>query len=67
MNIDDLKNAWNDDVSDETPEISIEQKNKINLPARKIRKNMRMEFLVNGRSINFRIFSRLDSYSGSSV
>jgi len=44
MNIDDLKNAWNDDVSDETPEISIEHKNKINLPLEKIRKNMRMEF-----------------------
>ena len=44
MNIDDLKNAWNDDVSDETPEISIEQKDKINLPLEKIRKNMRMEF-----------------------
>ncbi|SUX45069.1 hypothetical protein [Chryseobacterium indoltheticum] len=44
MNIDDLKNAWNDDVSDETPEISIENKNKINLPLEKIRKNMRMEF-----------------------
>jgi hypothetical protein len=44
MNIDDLKNTWNDDVSDETPEISIEQNNKINLPLEKIRKNMRMEF-----------------------
>lgn len=44
MNIDDLKNTWNDDVSDETPEISIENKNKINLPLEKIRKNMRMEF-----------------------
>ncbi|CAD7812338.1 hypothetical protein CHRY9390_02498 [Chryseobacterium aquaeductus] len=44
MNIDDLKNAWNEDVSDETPEISIENKNKINLPLEKIRKNMRMEF-----------------------
>ncbi|MBW7674841.1 hypothetical protein [Chryseobacterium chendengshani] len=44
MNIDDLKNTWNDDVSDETPKISIEQKNKINLPLEKIRKNMRMEF-----------------------
>ena len=44
MNIDELKNAWNDDVSDETPEISIEQNNKINLPLEKIRKNMRMEF-----------------------
>lgn len=44
MNIDELKNAWNEDVSDETPEISIEHRNKINLPLEKIRKNMRMEF-----------------------
>jgi hypothetical protein len=45
MNIDELKNTWNEDNSfDETPEISIEQKNKINLPLEKIRKNMRMEF-----------------------
>lgn len=44
MNIDDLKNTWNDDVSYNTPEISIEHKNKINLPLEKIRKNMRMEF-----------------------
>jgi len=45
MNIDELKNAWNEDDSlEETPEISIEQKNKINLPLEKIRKNMRMEF-----------------------
>lgn len=44
MNIDDLKNTWNGDVSEETPEISIEHSNKINLPLEKIRKNMRMEF-----------------------
>ncbi|MEN4760893.1 hypothetical protein ABEG63_11215 [Chryseobacterium sp. C39-AII1] len=45
MNIDELKNTWNEDDSlEETPEISIEQKNKINLPLEKIRKNMRMEF-----------------------
>lgn len=45
MNIDELKNTWNEDDSfDETPKISIEQKNKINLPLEKIRKNMRMEF-----------------------
>ena len=44
MNIDDLKNTWNDDISEETPEISIEHTNKINLPLEKIRKNMRMEF-----------------------
>lgn len=45
MNIDDLKNTWNEDHSfGETPEISIEQKNRIHLPLEKIRKNMRMEF-----------------------
>lgn len=44
MNIDELKNTWNDDVSSETPEISIDHKNKINLPLEKMRKNMRMEF-----------------------
>nr|WP_314492445.1 hypothetical protein [uncultured Chryseobacterium sp.] len=44
MNIDDLKNTWIEDVSDKTPEISIEQNNKINLPLEKIRRNMRMEF-----------------------
>jgi len=44
MNIDELKNTWSEDVSDETPEISIEHTNKINLPLEKIRKNMRMEF-----------------------
>ncbi|NML71279.1 hypothetical protein HHL23_15925 [Chryseobacterium sp. RP-3-3] len=44
MNIDELKNAWNEDVSEEAPEISMEQRNKINLPLEKMRKNMRMEF-----------------------
>ncbi|MCW3162524.1 hypothetical protein [Chryseobacterium oryctis] len=45
MNIDELKQAWNeDDALGETPEISIEQRDEINLPLEKIRKNMRMEF-----------------------
>ncbi|WP_326984106.1 hypothetical protein VUJ46_06050 [Chryseobacterium sp. MYb264] len=45
MNIDDLKNTWNEDDSlEETPEISMEHKKKIHLPLEKIRKNMRMEF-----------------------
>ncbi|WP_312174047.1 hypothetical protein [Chryseobacterium sp.] len=45
MNIDELKNTWNQDDSFEgTPGISMEQKNKINLPLEKIRSNMRMEF-----------------------
>lgn len=45
MNIDELKNTWNqDDSFEETPEISMEQKAKINLPLEKIRSNMRMEF-----------------------
>lgn len=44
MNIDDLKNAWNEDNSLDTPEINTEQKKKIHLPLEKMRKNMRMEF-----------------------
>lgn len=44
MNIDELKNTWNEDITEETPEISIEQRNKINLPLERIRKNMRTEF-----------------------
>lgn len=44
MNIDELKNVWNEDPSEGAPEISIEQRNKINLPLEKMRKNMRMEF-----------------------
>ncbi|MFN4365426.1 hypothetical protein [Chryseobacterium hispalense] len=45
MNIDELKNTWNqDDSFEETPEINMEQKDKINLPLEKIRRNMRMEF-----------------------
>ncbi|WP_294199228.1 hypothetical protein [Chryseobacterium endophyticum] len=44
MNIDELKNTWNEDDSlEQMPEISIEQKSRINLPLEKIRKNMRME------------------------
>lgn len=44
MNIDELKNTWNEDIVEETPEISIEQRNKLHLPLEKIRKNMRVEF-----------------------
>jgi hypothetical protein len=44
MNIDELKNAWNEDDSLDTPEINTEQKKKIHLPLEKMRKNMRMEF-----------------------
>lgn len=44
MNIDELKNTWNEDIADETPEISIEQRNTIHLPLEKVRRNMRMEF-----------------------
>ncbi len=35
MNIDELKNTWNEDIAEETPEINIEQRNKINLPWKK--------------------------------
>lgn len=45
MNIDELKNTWNEDVFEKTPEISIENKNKINLPLERMRRNMKHEFL----------------------
>lgn len=44
MNIDELKNIWNEDQSEKIPEINMEDKNRIHLPLEKIRKNMRMEF-----------------------
>ncbi|AZB10949.1 hypothetical protein EG344_19975 [Chryseobacterium sp. G0162] len=44
MNIDELKNTWNEDIGNETPEFNTEQRHKINLPLEKVRKNMRMEF-----------------------
>ncbi|WP_144283935.1 hypothetical protein [Chryseobacterium echinoideorum] len=44
MNIDELKNMWNDDQSEKIPEINMEDKNRIHLPLEKIRKNMKMEF-----------------------
>lgn len=43
MDLENLKNTWqNEDIS--TPEISLENQNKINNPLQKIRKNMQMEF-----------------------
>ncbi|ROI06838.1 MULTISPECIES: hypothetical protein [unclassified Chryseobacterium] len=44
MNIDELKSTWSEDTATETPEISTEQRNKIQLPLEKMRKNMRREF-----------------------
>jgi len=44
MNIDDLKNTWNEDIVHDIPEINTEQKRKINLPLEKMRRNMRKEF-----------------------
>lgn len=44
MNIDDLKNTWNEDTAENTPKINTEQRKKLNLPLEKIRANMRMEF-----------------------
>ena len=40
----DIKNIWEQDKSAITPEISLEQKQKIHFPLEKIRKNMKMEF-----------------------
>lgn len=44
MNIDDLKDIWENDNNIKTPEISLKQRNSLNLPLEKIRKNMRTEF-----------------------
>ncbi|WP_300669883.1 hypothetical protein [Soonwooa sp.] len=44
MNIDDLKNIWDNDDPKNTPEISLEHRKSINLPLEKIRSNMRWEF-----------------------
>lgn len=44
MNIDDLKNTWNEDTAENTPKINTEQRKRLNLPLEKIRANMRMEF-----------------------
>lgn len=44
MNIDDLKDTWNSENLEATPEISTEQRKSMNLPLEKMRKNMRGEF-----------------------
>lgn len=44
MNIDDLKDTWNKENFETTPEISTEQRKSMNLPLEKMRKNMRGEF-----------------------
>ena len=64
MNIDELKNTWNEDIVEETPEISIEQRNKLNLPLEKIRKNMRVEFWW---VIGIFVFAFLENSSSSSI
>lgn len=44
MNIDELKNIWDNDEGENTPEVSLEQRKSLNLPLEKIRRNMRWEF-----------------------
>lgn len=44
MNIDDLKNTWNEENLENIPEINAEQRNSLHLPLESMRKNMRMEF-----------------------
>ena len=44
MEFDNLKNAWQNETLDSTPEISFEKQKEIHLPLEKIRKNMRIEF-----------------------
>ncbi|MGC4130372.1 MAG: hypothetical protein QM564_12645 [Bergeyella sp.] len=47
MNLNNLKELYNQEEITETPEISLEKKKEIHLPLEKIRKNMRMEFWSN--------------------
>lgn len=44
MELDQLKNIWDQEEVSQTPEISTEQQKEIHLPLEKIRGNMRMEF-----------------------
>ena len=44
MELDQLKNIWDNEKVNETPEISTKKQKEIHLPLEKIRKNMRMEF-----------------------
>ena len=44
MNIDELKNIWDNDEGHNMPEVSLEQRKSLNLPLEKIRRNMRWEF-----------------------
>lgn len=44
MDLDNLKDTWQNDSPRVTPEISLEKQKEIHLPLEKIRKNMRMEF-----------------------
>lgn len=44
MELDQLKNIWDNEKVNETPEISTEKQKEIHLPLEQIRKNMRMEF-----------------------
>ncbi|MFC6267822.1 hypothetical protein [Frigoriflavimonas asaccharolytica] len=44
MDIQDLKNVWDEENPTATPVISLEKQKEIILPLEKIRKNMRMEF-----------------------
>lgn len=44
MELDNIKDLWNEEKPTETPEISTEQQQEIHNPLQKIRKNMRMEF-----------------------
>lgn len=47
MDLENLKNIWDEEQVSETPEISLEKQKEIRMPLEKIRKNMRMEFWSN--------------------
>jgi hypothetical protein len=51
MEIEDLKNIWDAENPELTPEISIEKQKELHLPLEKLRRNMRIEFWINILSI----------------
>ncbi|MBC7556508.1 MAG: hypothetical protein H7195_06065 [Chryseobacterium sp.] len=44
MDLDSIKDIWNSENPDETPEVSLENQKELHFPLEKLRKNMRTEF-----------------------
>lgn len=60
MDLNELKDLWNKEDIQETPEVSLEKQNEIHSPLEKIRKNMRIEFWYT--IISYPIFAVMTYY-----